>query len=1336
MPNYFYYQGVNKDDQWKAVPASLKDKVLVDHKAVFCTALAVSKLPENIEPAEKDKLAYSGPLYLDWDSLDLGLVIQKTNQTLDKLQEMGVNLACVSLYATGQKGFHATIPELVFQEKMPKGGVVQLPLIYKEMVFELAVDTLDLKIYSCGRGRMWRIPNVQRPDNGLYKVPLTVDEVRAMTPESYAEIVKAPRMLVPVAPPEFSVDLHLMYAHAKQKVEERLKTRGTRKRDPQAKMKAQMPSVKLMMAGKGIKTDVGFHAIAMQVTIAAVTAGMKPEEMVKECAGLIESHESDSNRYNTPAKRQAELLRLYDYMLDNPGYDFGVGAIKSLLTHEAPDLDNLPVTEEEVKAVIEEAAVAAASPTSPDDIAPDEYGDVAGGVTMSRYGVYIDTENGKKRICAISFTNIHLMYSMESGTLSGYEAEVLINGRSVGRQMLEMDTFRSIQHFNNFGARHGHAMQGLEPHVRGLMMRFVEDGKKKGKQYYIAKREGLDVVNIPNHPDERMREPFMIFAAGSGVLVEPRVRDLGLDISFQGFPDPRGSYHTDLADAPQLADWIELPESKEALRQTLVGMFSMQSADMVSKLVGWYTACFYRMLFHKAYGKFPLLHVNGPAGSGKCLGAGTPVLLADGTVIPVEKVRPGDKLLGPDGQPRNVLSTCHGSEMLYRVTPVKGDPYVVNESHILSLKKSGTATAPLANGQRVPAGVGIVNMNVKLFADSPKAGKVLKGWRSPAVEFDRAKEPLLLDPYWMGCWLGDGRSNGPEICKPANTKMIQSLIAKAEAAGHTVTKYEYGQGCPSWAFCEPLQSSEQGKRGSNGYLNALRQYSLIDNKHIPDAYLYADKKVRQELLAGLLDSDGHLSGGGYDWVSKSKKLADQFVFLCRSLGLAAYSKECRKGVGDFEGDYWRVSVSGECSDIPCLDKKAAARKQVKDVLVTGLTVEPIGVGDYYGFQIDGDHLFLLGDFTVTHNTEMNLAMASLFFYHQEPKRTSPGSSLFAISQYIAGSASIPLIIDEYKPHEMLIETHNQYKRMFRDAYNCGEISKGGGTRESADYRTLHQTQLAAPIVFIAEAAEEESAVAERVVLITVVKPPSSTSLRQLQHYNTLNRTKQNLAILGQYLAKEIVEDMTVTKLREQFDPIYEEAKSKYMLTDADMKKGLSAAELALKQGAKERSVFNYTVVRFGLLQFKRLIEAIYDDEFAEQFKALEGAVYNRMQDLQAATQAEWVKVMAQMSFMSWNLDLDSPSALRYGKEYAMLTVGGKDMLEVSLRACYLKYRLYSASTRSKILFAGDQQFMHAMKDSAALISSGTGSVLKMPGIYTFDVAKLAEMGVDAFRPPK
>jgi hypothetical protein len=56
-------------------------------------------------------------------------------------------------------------------------------------------------------------------------------------------------------------------------------------------------------------------------------------------------------------------------------------------------------------------------------------------------------------------------------------------------------------------------------------------------------------------------------------------------------------------------------------------------------------------------------------------------------------------------------------------------------------------------------------------------------------------------------------------------------------------------------------------------------------------------------------------------------------------------------------------------------KKAAPRQQIKDVQRVGFTVEPIGEGEYFGFCIDGDKLFLIEDFTVTHNTELSVDIA-------------------------------------------------------------------------------------------------------------------------------------------------------------------------------------------------------------------------------------------------------------------------------------------------------------------------------------------------------------------------
>jgi hypothetical protein len=114
---------------------------------------------------------------------------------------------------------------------------------------------------------------------------------------------------------------------------------------------------------------------------------------------------------------------MYRYTADNPMYDFSIGAIKVLLSHPAPDLDGIPVEAEVLKQEIEELqqAQVESEPGSPVDVTPDEYADIAAGVTLSKYGVYVPTdEGGKRRISAVSFEDIHLFLSADTGQIIAY----------------------------------------------------------------------------------------------------------------------------------------------------------------------------------------------------------------------------------------------------------------------------------------------------------------------------------------------------------------------------------------------------------------------------------------------------------------------------------------------------------------------------------------------------------------------------------------------------------------------------------------------------------------------------------------------------------------------------------------------------------------------------------------------------------------------------------------------------------------------------------------------------------------------------------------------------
>lgn len=345
--------------------------------------------------------------------------------------------------------------------------------------------------------------------------------------------------------------------------------------------------------------------------------------------------------------------------------------------------------------------------------------------------------------------------------------------------------------------------------------------------------------------------------------------------------------------------------------------------------------------------------LHSPTGTGKCLGKGTPVLMFDGTIKPVEDVVVGDLLMGPDSKHRRVLSLARGREEMFRVTPTKGDAYTVNRSHILSLKRTNDGSAHVGS---------IVNVTIDEWLNANTTFRHChKGWRA-SVKFETFHVPI--DPYFLGVWLGDGTQRTLSVSKP--DKEIHDLCQKTAADYGLTVRIDYGSsGCPTYHLV-----AERGK--PNPLWSRFQAFDLHKGKHVPHLYKANSAYVRKNILAGLIDTDGHVYRGGCDMVFKEQVLAEDTCFLARSLGLAAYMKPCQKTCTNtgVTGDYFRISISGDLTILPMRlpRKKAEERKQKKDVLVTGIKVESIGEGEYFGFGIDGDRLFMLGDFTVAHNT--------------------------------------------------------------------------------------------------------------------------------------------------------------------------------------------------------------------------------------------------------------------------------------------------------------------------------------------------------------------------------
>jgi superfamily II DNA or RNA helicase/intein/homing endonuclease len=349
----------------------------------------------------------------------------------------------------------------------------------------------------------------------------------------------------------------------------------------------------------------------------------------------------------------------------------------------------------------------------------------------------------------------------------------------------------------------------------------------------------------------------------------------------------------------------------------------------------------------------------------------------DGSVKSVEDINVGDRLMGPESNAKTVLSLARGTDSMFRVIPVKGDPFVVNGGHILSLMK--TTQRSQESGRASPSQTGgeIKNISVNEYIGQSANFKHL--YKLYRVGVDYPEAPVSIEPYFLGVMLGDGSTaNGVISVTKPDEEIRDECYAQAKAWGLVIRETSRdGTGTITYYFASPQGKS--GPKNANPLRNALKELSLnglrSGEKFIPEIYKTNSRDVRLKVLAGLLDTDGYLGKGGFEFSSKSARLTEDIVYLARSLGFSAYSSV--KPVDG--GVYYRGSIYGDCSAIPTriARKRCTARQQKKNVLVTGFGIEPIGIDEYYGFQVDGDHLYLMGDFTVTHNSGKTILFGML-----------------------------------------------------------------------------------------------------------------------------------------------------------------------------------------------------------------------------------------------------------------------------------------------------------------------------------------------------------------------
>lgn len=248
----------------------------------------------------------------------------------------------------------------------------------------------------------------------------------------------------------------------------------------------------------------------------------------------------------------------------------------------------------------------------------------------------------------------------------------------------------------------------------------------------------------------------------------------------------------------------------------------------------------------------------------------------------------GDWVYGSDGVPTRVVAKTEvfTNADCYRVTFDDGYSVVVSGQHLWTVEKRTRLRKYRGKQDRAE-----VVMNTKeIFKHSHRPDNRLSIPVAPPLL--NVEHVLPIAPYTLGCWLGDGaNANGTVTCgDDIWTGIIDS--------GH-----EISAGRPSRDITRTVY----------GIQPELRSMGLLNNKHIPQEYLWACERQRMELLRGLMDTDGSCNDRGTaTFINKCKPLAEDVAVLCSSLGL----KPRWRVISTHHGEVYSISFQAYKSAAP------------------------------------------------------------------------------------------------------------------------------------------------------------------------------------------------------------------------------------------------------------------------------------------------------------------------------------------------------------------------------------------------------------------------------------
>lgn len=337
----------------------------------------------------------------------------------------------------------------------------------------------------------------------------------------------------------------------------------------------------------------------------------------------------------------------------------------------------------------------------------------------------------------------------------------------------------------------------------------------------------------------------------------------------------------------------------------------------------------------------------------------TPIPTEEGFTL-MKDLKVGDKVFDNDG---NICKVLHKSSIhnnpCYKIKFDNSEEITADQDHrwLVSFYKSNKTYCNKV----------LTTVELKVYLDSIKDNR--NSYNIPRIlnakPINTEEKNLPIDPYVLGCWLGDGSKSCGVITNNSN-----NIWGEIKSRG-----YDLGQDISSEDRCEAHTVL--------GLYPNLKSLNLINNKHIPDIYLRASYNQRLDLLRGFMDTDGYYHPKRKRFVMETDQewQRDALIKLLGTLGIKTSVFYNINKIGDKQYPGWDICFS-TLNLNPFLSRNQDIEYPLKDKCSFRniVSVEETSTVETQCIEVDSvSHTYLFGySMIVTHNTNKEIKQKAGF----------------------------------------------------------------------------------------------------------------------------------------------------------------------------------------------------------------------------------------------------------------------------------------------------------------------------------------------------------------------